>query len=73
MATPEFINVYPYQTEIVVEIGVSGPDTDLAVRSFQFEFCGEDQVTPKQEIAEQFQPAVEDALEERGYAVRSVA
>ena len=71
MATPEFINVHPYRNEVVVEIGVSGPETDLSVRSFQFEYRGDDRVAPKQDIAEQFQPAVEAALEEQGFAVQS--
>jgi hypothetical protein len=73
MSAPEFVNVYPYPEEVVVELGVDGPDGDLSVLSFQFEFCGENRVAPKADVADQYQPVVEEALESQGFAVQSVA
>jgi len=72
MATAEFVNVYPYREEVVVEIAVRGPETDIGVRSFHFEYTDEDRLAPKERVEAEFEADVQEALEKQGYALEAV-
>jgi hypothetical protein len=68
MGTVEFANVYPYQRELVVEIGVRDGTGELTVHSFHYEYCGDDRVQPRSDVEDRFRDEVEYRLDEAGYA-----
>lgn len=63
MAGAEFVNVFTYRDEVIVEVTVSPDEEGVAVRTFQFEYAdGEGTVRPKGSVSPEHRGTVEQAL-----------